>query len=59
MKRTAVLLFAILICALPLRAEDEFTVAVHRLSAKIGHRPLRIPFLGAILFFTPARSAHL
>ena len=46
-------------CALPLHAEDEFSTAVHRLSDKIGRRPLRIPFLGAILFFTPARSTHL
>lgn len=50
---------AFLACALPLHAEDEFNTAVHRLSAKLGHRPMRIPFLGAILFFTPARSTHL
>ncbi len=50
---------AFLACALPLHAEDEFNTAVHRLSDKIGRRPMRIPFLGAILFFTPARSTHL
>ena len=50
---------ALLACAMPLHAENEFDTAVHRLSAKLGHRPMRIPFLGAILFFTPARSTHL
>lgn len=45
--------------ALPVSAEDEFDATVHRIADRIGQRPLRIPFLGAILFFTPARSGHL
>ena len=52
----AALLFTM---ALPLYAEDEFDATVHRISDRIGKRPMRIPFLGAILFFTPARSGHL
>ncbi len=52
----AAMVFAI---ALPLSADDAFNGAVDRLSERIGKRPMRIPFLGAILFFTPAHSAHI
>lgn len=63
MKRQ-VLIFAIiaavvLAVALPVSAGDEFNTAVDRISQRIGRRPMHIPFLGAILFFTPAHSAHL
>lgn len=56
---TVVISAVLLLVALPVHAGDEFDTAVSRLSDRIGHRPLRIPFLGAILFFTPARSTHL
>lgn len=45
--------------AMPLHAEDDFSAAVHRISERVGKHPTRIPFLGAILFFTPVRGAHL
>ena len=63
MKRQAisitVLAAMLLTLAMPLYAEDEFRVAVDRISQRVGTRPLRIPFLGALLFFTPARGSHL
>lgn len=44
---------------LPVQAHDDFDATVQRISSRLGKRPLRIPFLGAILFFTPVRSGHL
>ncbi len=63
MKRQAVvaalIAAVVLTAALPVSAGDDFNSAVDRLSERIGRRPLHIPFLGVILFFTPAHSAHL
>jgi hypothetical protein len=63
MKRTILSLTMVAaICitiALPVQAGDDFDATVQRISSRLGKRPLRIPFLGAILFFTPARSGHL
>src|ERR1019366_2835513 len=43
----------------PLHAQDDFSIAVHRIADRVGKSPLHIPFLGVLLFFTPARGAHL
>jgi hypothetical protein len=63
MKRQLISLAAIaailMTVALPLYAEDDFDATVHRISNRIGKRPMHIPFLGALLFFTPARSGHV
>ena len=60
MKRRLLMLAALLLCfaVTPLHA-DEFDTAVHRLGDRIGHHPMRIPFLGLMLYFTPARGTHL
>ena len=52
------LLSALVACALPARA-DDFNTTVDRIAGRVGRRPLRIPFLSAILFFTPARGTHI
>jgi hypothetical protein len=52
----AVLVFAI---AMPVYAGDDFNSAVDRISERVGKRPMHIPFLGLVLFFTPARGAHI
>lgn len=49
----------VLAMALPLSAEDEFRVTVDRIAQRVGSRPIRIPFLGLFLLFTPARGSHL
>jgi hypothetical protein len=50
---------ALFACALPAHADDPFNTTVDRISGRVGKRPLRIPFLSAILFFTPARGTHV
>jgi hypothetical protein len=61
MKRHLLILAAMVLCVsvMPLHAADEFDAAVSRLGDRIGHRPMRIPFLGLMLYFTPARGTHL
>jgi hypothetical protein len=49
---------ALFACALPAHA-DDFNTTVDRIAGRVGSRPLRIPFLSAILFFTPARGTHV
>ena len=52
------LLAAFFVFAAPLHA-DDFNTTVDRIAGRVGKRPLRIPFLSAMLFFTPARGTHV
>jgi hypothetical protein len=56
---TAILSALLLTFAMPAYAEDDFNEAVHRIGDRLGQHPLRIPFLGVMLFFTPARGTHI
>jgi hypothetical protein len=51
-------LAALFAWATPLHA-DDFNTTVDRIAGRVGKRPLRIPFLSAMLFFTPARGTHV
>ena len=55
----AALVLGLLASATPLLAEDEFNTTVDRIAGRVGKRPLKIPFLSALLFFTPARGTHV
>lgn len=55
----AMIATVVLASTLPLAAEDEFHLTVDRIAQRVGSRPMRIPFLGLFLFFTPMRGAHL
>ncbi|HEY3927186.1 MAG TPA: hypothetical protein VGL89_02320 [Candidatus Koribacter sp.] len=62
MKRVSmacIVLFICVACAAPLHADDPFNTTVDRIAGRVGKRPLRIPFLSALLFFTPARGTHV
>lgn len=53
------IVFGLLVCVAPLHAADAFDTTVDRIAGRVGKRPLRIPFLSVILFFTPARGTHV
>lgn len=62
MKRAFLTLAActlLLLCAMPAHASDDFDATVQSMTRMVGRKPLHIPFLGAMLFFTPARSSHI
>lgn len=56
---TAILSAMLLTFTMPAYAQDDFNEAVHRIGDRLGQHPLRIPFLGVMLFFTPARGTHI